>query len=487
MTRPPYLSFNLNAFNAGRPTTDLLVQTITDQISSVRQLPGCRLPPVRVLAHQLGISKNTVQRAYDELVARGLAESKKRVGLFLTNGQVKPPENTLRKIAAVPALRKDSLLGPYPQPKKTANASSPINLSAPVIHPSLLPREQFAACMRSVLKDPKLNVGAYPDPQGFLPLRRKIAERLNKRGIAARAEEIVTTLGSQQCLDLICQVLEDKKIGIENPPYAGAMSIFVRNNAKLLGLPLDPFSKGINLPTWERRIARAKPSLLYLIPSCQNPTGYSYTTTEMDQLIDWSAHYGFGILEDDWGSDMLSFSEFRPSLRTRGGGGVFYMNSFTKKLLPSLRLGYMVGSPETVPALLWSKQVSILSTPLLLEATLFEFLDRGYYDAHLKRMNAILDQRYHNFIDLLRQLMPAGVKWTSPGGGPILWLEMPPGVSTQNIKTDLAAENIFVNDFDRAFLGKPHLHGFRICYSNLLLEDLEHGLQRLAATIKKHM
>lgn len=201
----------------------------------------------------------------------------------------------------------------------------------------------------------------------------------------------------------------------------------------------------------------------------------------------WSARYGFGILEDDWGSDMLSFSEFRPSLRARGGENVFYMNSFTKKFLPSLRLGYIVGNAETVPALLWSKQVSVLSTPLLMEAALFEFLDRGYYEVHLKHLHANLDRQYQDCLDLLRQFMPDGVQWTSPGGGPILWLEMPQGVPTQPVKEDLAKQNIFLNDFDRAFLGKAHLHGFRICYSNLPPEDLEYGIEKLAASIRKNM
>ena len=483
MRNQPYLSLNLNAFNSGgRPATDKLIAAIRDQILATRFPSGCRLPPVRVLAHQLGISKTTVQRVYDELVAQGLAESKKRVGLFLTS-PAEDSKQVPRKKAISPTLKDlPPLWGPRPG-SRSAKTDKPIGLSGASIDPDLLPTEKFAACLRSVLKDRKSGMAVYPGPQGFLPLREKIAQRLNKRGIPGRAEDIVTTLGSQQCLDLVCRVLAKKKIATESPAYLVGKALFELSDVRQVGLPLNPF-KGIDLEDWERRITRSEPGLLYLVPNFQNPTGYSYSTVEMNQIIDWSREYGFGILEDDWGSDMLSFSEFRPSLRARGGDGILYMNAFTKKLLPSVRLGYLVGNEKTVPMLVRSKHASVLGTPFILEVALFEFLDRGYYDVHLKQLHTELDRRYRHCLDVLRQTMPEGVKWTTPGGGPILWLEMPSRVSLHAMSARLAEKNVSFLICDKAFFGKPHLNGFPLCYSRLFPEELQRDIEVLAREIR---
>ena len=486
MPSQPYLSINLNIGPSGRrPTSAQLIDLIVSQVGVEQFPPGCRLPPVRVLAHQLGVSKNTVQRTYDELVARGLVESKRRVGLFLSSpqGNVHPLRQNQACSPAIIDLGSSS--APLRR-NRLPGSSERIVLSGATIDPDLLPAEKFTACLRSVLKDRKSQLGTYPDTQGFPPLRKKIAARLNKRGIPAAPEHVVTTLGSQQCLDLVCRVLTNKKVATENPAYQIGKSLFEMNGVKLAGLPLDPFT-GIDLENWERRIARIRPGLLYLIPNFQNPTGYTYSTQELNQIVNWSSEYGFGILEDDWGSDMLSFSEFRPSLRARGGDAVLYMNAFTKKLLPSLRLGYLVGNEATTTALVKSKQVSILGTPLIIEAAVFEFLDRGYYDVHLKQLHTELDLRYQNCLDILRQTMPEQVKWTTPGGGPLLWLELPPRISLQKVARKLAEKEIYVLPSDPAFFGNPHLHGFRLCYSAIKPEAMQKGVEMLSEEIKREL
>src|SRR4029453_18863085 len=134
-------------------------------------------------------------------------------------------------------------------------------------------------------------------PQGLLPLRRVIAERLQKRGIEARVDDIVTTAGSQQALDVVCRVLTQKRIATENPTYEQGKMLFEMNSVEVLGLPLDPF-RGIDVDTWECLLAERRPALVYLTTNFHNPTGYSYSTSELHHILDWSQRYGFGILED---------------------------------------------------------------------------------------------------------------------------------------------------------------------------------------------
>ena len=480
MAGQPYLRINFNHQNPGRSlSVGQIVAAIKDQIVTEKVMPGCRLPPVRALAHQLGMSKNTIQTAYDELVAQGLIESKQRLGLFVA------PDPQIVKVAS------EAIVPPPPLMALPANHASAgsrltsgtrLNLSSVFIDPELLPRERLAACFRTVLKQPRLQVAYHA--QGFLPLRQAIAERLHTRGIEARVDDIVITAGAQQALDIVCRVLACKRIATENPAYEIGKMLFHMNHMHAIGLPLEPFH-GMAVDTWERIIATEKPALIYLTPNFHNPTGYSYSTSELNHILEWSQQYGFGILEDDWGSDMLSFSEFTPSLRARGGEGVLYINSFTKKLLPSLRLGYLVGNAQTTPALVASKVASCLGLSSIVEAALFEFLDRGYYDVHVKQLQHELDKRYRHCLQVLRHTMPEGVKWTTPGGGPSLWLEVPKEVDCEQLQTRLAKRQVTIHLSNASFFGTPHLNGFRIGYALLRPDDLQRGIEMVAEELHR--
>jgi DNA-binding transcriptional MocR family regulator len=144
-----------------------------------------------------------------------------------------------------------------------------------------------------------------------------------------------------------------------------------------------------------------------------------------------------------------------------------------------------VGNPQTTPALVASKAVSCLGLSSIVEAALCEFLERGYYDVHLKQLQPELDQRYQHCLQVLRQTMPEGVQWTTPGGGPSLWLEVPAGIDRDKIRTRLESKNVLVRFSDGAFFGTPHLHGFRIGYALLTLHEMQRGLELLASELRR--
>ncbi len=475
----PYLRLRIDHAGQERKPTALHIVASVQREHAAGLLPeGSRLPPVRVLQHQLGIAKNTVQSAYQELVARGLVEGRNRRGYFVL-------QDSRQQLRPVKSIRP---AGSTWIEVTTARSASPdnrglLNLGSTFIDHELLPRERLAQCFRAVLKDPGLP--SHYSLHGFAPLREIIARRLAKRGIPARAEDVIITTGSQQALDLVARSLRKRSVAIENPAYGIGKRMLEISQLHLLPLPLNPFD-GIDLEVWRRELAAGRPAALYLTTNFQNPTGYSYSTGELARLLELSQELAFGLVEDDWGSDMLSYSDYRPPLRALGGENVLYMNSFTKKLLPSLRIGYVLANEASRPALLEAKHVATLGCATLIEAALFEFLHRGYYDTHLRALQSELDARYHACLATLEAVMPEGVRWTTPGGGPTLWLELPRCIKLTRLGERLLAKKVVLGATPSTwFFGEPHLHGTRLGYAFLPVPALQRGLDLLAREIRR--
>ncbi|MFO0725537.1 MAG: PLP-dependent aminotransferase family protein [Myxococcota bacterium] len=476
MVKVPYVRFPVLARNGeGRIGSAELIAAVIEEIESGRLVAGSRLPPVRVLERNLGPSKNTVQAAYEELALRGLIEAREREGWFVSARLARAAPEPLPP-PPLPKLKPAPVLGP-PRAAKDG-----IALSVVFIDPELLPTEKLADCARSVLRQP--GMAALYDAQGYPPLRAAIAERLNARGFSVSPEEVIITTGSQQAIDLVARALEVRRVATETPVYAHGRHVFESFGIQVTGLPLDPFGR-VDLADWAARLERTRPGALYAITSFQNPTGYSYSTHELEQLIALSRRFDFALIEDDWGSDMLPDGEPRPTLRQLGGRSVTYINSFTKKLLPSLRVGYLIADPSLVPTLVGMKRLGTLGNAWLTEAIVCEFLERGYYDRHLSELGQALEARYERCLEILRRLMPEDVRFTTPGGGPTLWLELPKEIDLVALAKATADRGVYIESTNNAYLGEPHLNGFRVSYAYSAPEKLERGLTILAEEIRR--
>jgi DNA-binding transcriptional MocR family regulator len=467
VNRAPHVSFPIRTRGRRPSAADIVEGVMSGQLPA-----GSRLPPVRVLEAQLGMSKNTAQAAYEELASRGIIEARAREGWFVRSSTSATTGTCTRTSTRAELL---------PPPALPTPRSARISLSTVFVDPELLPREKLADCARSVLKQPGLK--PFYDAQGLLTLREAIAARLQRRGMEVTAANVVVTVGSQQALDIVSRTLVTKRIATETPVYPHARMLFESAGLAIGGLPLDPFA-GPDLDAWEKAIAELRPGLLYLITSFQNPTGYSYSTHELERILSIATAHDVAILEDDWGSEMLSGSEYRPMLRLLGGENVLYVGSFTKKLWPSMRVGYVIAPESLVPSLVGAKRVSTLGGAQITEAIVAEFLERGYYDGHLEKLQAELDARYAACLDALRELMPDDVRWTTPGGGPTLWLELPSRIDLVALSARLAEKGVAIESADSAFVGERHLNGFRVSYAYSPPPLLREGLEILAKEIR---
>ncbi|MCB9734986.1 MAG: GntR family transcriptional regulator [Deltaproteobacteria bacterium] len=227
----PFVGLNVRPADGRRAVALDIVRAVADAVAAGRLPAGCRLPPVRALEHQLGISKNTVQAAYDELAARGLLLARERDGVFVA-------APTAEHAPAAPAFhpRRPELapigLDTTPVPPGV------LSLSTVFIDPALLPIERLQDCFRSVLAQPGLR--PFYDPRGHRPLREAIARRLVARGMDVAPDDVLITSGSQQALDLVGRTLARKRVALEDPVYAQARLMFDNHGASVLGLPSTP-------------------------------------------------------------------------------------------------------------------------------------------------------------------------------------------------------------------------------------------------------
>lgn len=465
----PYIRVNIRV--NGPFTADSIADSIAEDHAEGRLPAESRLPPVRMLAHQLGISKNTVQAAYEELVARDLVESRGRSGVFVKSNSM---------------LTFSSCASPdpsyIPSPPPSNDEDTLINLSSVFIDASLLPVKRLEQCYRLAFSE--LGSQTKADYQGFPPLREAIAQRLNDRGFAIGPQNVITAVGSQHALDLVSRVLKVERLATEDPCYLGGKRLFDLNEIELVGLPVDPFSKQ-DISRWKTILRDTQPELMYLTTNFQNPTGYSYSTGELDQIAQLSSDLGIPVLEDDWGSDMLSHSEYRPPLRALAGDNVLYLNSFSKKVLPTIRVGYLVAPDSLMEKLVLAKRASMIATPTPPEMALAIFLQRGYYDKHLKKMQKELDRRYSACLKVLQQELPPQCRWTLPGGGPLIWLELPRNVCLQELHDRMLAQGYSIDVKIQRMLGKARLHGVPIGFADPKPDILRNGLCSLSEEIRE--
>ena len=480
-----YLRVHVGGDSAGRAfTAGAIAELIARQLERDPAAAGTLLPPARALALRLGVPAATVRAAYRRLEARSLVRRGGRGVLAVAARRRAGARRAGARRAGSPTPATPALRPVVPANRPARGTPGYITLSSAFLDPRLAPRREIVRCMRAALRDPGPSTFAHL--QGYPPLRALIARRLSRIGIEADPEHVVITIGSQQVLDLVCRSLQTRKIATEDPAYIAAKALFALSDVEITGLPVDPFT-GIDLARWRELLSTRRPSLAYLTSSFQNPTGYSYASAELRRILEWSEELGFGILEDDWGSDMLPYSEHQPTLRALGGDNVLYMNAFTKKTLPSLRVGFVVCNERTLPAVLQGKKLSINGTPAMIEETLFELIDGGDYDAYLARARAELEARYRHLLALLRSLMPPAVRWTLPGGGPILWLELPRQVSLERLIGELRDRKVLVNPQDAAFLGAPHLHGLMIGYAFPDRAEMTAAIEILSERVRRQL
>src|SRR5512147_2328678 len=397
--------------------------------------PDTRLPASRQLAQDLGVNRITVENAYAELEAEGLILSRLGSGTYVLAPDTLSPLPKNDPEAPWP-LWQQSLQGyrntirNRPPKPKALRHPQPISFASGIGDANMFPAEEFRKVLQTVMRRDGFDALNYGERNGYGPLRESITHILASQGLNTRPEDILITAGSQQALSLVSQLLLNPGdvILVESPTYAGALELFRALGFKAVGVPVD--SQGMQVEGLEKLLQQHHPRLIYTIPNFHNPTGTCLSSARRRQLIVLAERYNVPILEDDFVGDLRYDGHAQPSLKALDPGGqVIYVSTFSKMLVPGLRVGFIVADGPVYGSLLNYKRLSDLATSTLIQRALDAFVTIGRYRAYLHRSCQVFRKRRDAMLDAIDRHLPPSVSFDAPKGGLFIWLKLPESMS----------------------------------------------------------
>lgn len=477
-----------------RPEGAPMYQQIFDQIASrIRSgaFPaGYRLPPTRSLAADLGTHRNTVVRAYAELEAAGFLSSTVGRGTFVKawrGGEATPAdatsERTLPWSSLLSTASRSEPIRRFLRYRRNPAPKDVIDLTKMQPPEDLLPTDLFRRCLEHALKGNADKVLGYAPKDGFRSLRARIVEDLARRGVPAPVEDVLVTTGSQQGIDLVARALLDPGdvVLTHAATYAGALQVFAASRAHVVGVPSD--GEGPDLEAL-RRLGARRPKLLYLMPNHANPTGACMSRARRASVLAWARDAQVAVIEDDYAADLeLEGAPLPPALRALDPD-VIHIGTFSKRLIPALRIGYVVAPAELKPHLVAMKHTTDLGCSALHQLALAEFLDRGYLVAHLNRIQPAYRARRDALLDALRARLPNEIRWQRPTRGLSIWLELPPHVDPERVFEEGKRKKVLVAPGHHYAVDDQTQPGVRLNFCWEPEERLRQGAERVATAIE---
>ena len=442
--------------------------------------PGSRLPTVRRLAEDHGLTRLTVQSAFAELQDQGWIQSTVGRGTFVSDKTPSPPPSRLQ------------ISGSLAELLEAADRPARYQLAQAAPSEEFFPKRDWKACLQAAMnQEGSLNYGTIQGDEG---LRSQISRVLLERGLQVPPEQILITHGAQQGMDLVARTLSrpTQPVLLETPCYPGALELLHTLSRPCLEVPVE--NGGPSLKAIEEQCRRHRPSLFYTVPTFQNPTGLLTSPAHRAALLQLAQRYDFWILEDDvWG--FLNYTpSLPPPLKAQDRHNrVIYVSSFSKTLMPALRIGFVVASEEVLQALSQKKHASDLVCSLLLQRALAEYLKRGLFPDHLHKVVPLYRQRRDALYGALQQHL-GQCRFSQPPGGLSHWLQLPAGVDEQEVYQEACALGLICARGE-AFYPNPQGGYLRLSFgahppreleqAATLLGKLVTGLERRGALLRQ--
>jgi len=416
-----------------------------------------KLPPIRSLAKQLSVNNVTVVNAYNLLENDGLVYKISGSGTFVT------------------PIDDDNI----------EKKSTSIDFSVTSLESTLFPIENFKIAINKVLDRDLGKVFEYQEIKGFKPLRESLVKYLKSTNIDVALEDIHIISGAQQGIDIISKGLVDYNdvIFIEDPTYAGAVASFKMKGADIVRIPIS--FDGINMEQLESLLQEVEPKFFYTIPNFHNPTGYTYSYKNKLKLLELAQQYNFYIIEDDYSNELnFSDSDIVTIKSLDKYDRVIYIKSFSKVLMPGLRLGFIIAPKIMEKELLYAKHISDISTSGLLQRAFDIFLRSGYLEQQLKIILSEYKKRFDFTIKLIENKYKDSFDINLPKGGLNFWFKLPENIDVVNFYEELLNSGVKVAIGEDFSENSKYRKYFRLNIASVSISDIELGIKIIDDLIK---
>lgn len=472
---------------------------IAQAIGSGTLAPDMRVPSSRSLAEALGISRNTVNAAYQGLIDDGLLVSRERSGCFVASLEDRPEvgpggfgnaaaaddaADAAADAAAVWAARFAIRPSQMPQITKPRNwMDYPYPFLFGQFDPSLFPTNPWRESVKAASSVQEISRWARDmidddDPDLLDQLRHKV---LPRRGIFAGPGEIIITIGSQHALSMLVQLLvgRDTPVGIENPGYPDVRHMVGMATTDMRALTCDGYGVVPDRVFASRRVA-------FVTVGHQCPTTAVMPIGRRRELLDTASRHGVVLVEDDYESDLsVEGDADLPCLKSLDRGDrVIYTGSFSKVLAPGLRIGYIVAPKPVIDELRVLRRLMLRHPPTNNQRSLATFIQLGHYRQHLHRTATVLHERAQRIATLLPDLLP-DCRFRRDFGAKSFWIEGPPDLDSRDLVRAAREQGVLIEAGDIFFLdpaeGRRH---FRLGFTSIATHRIEPGLRRLASLVR---
>ena len=417
-----------------------------------------KLPPIRKLADYMGVNNATIVKVYELLENEGYVYKIVGSGTFASNMKLKK--------------------------KKSVKREGLIHFDSGNPSADMFPIEDYKKAINMALERDGSTIFDYDEGKGSKELREEISEYLRERQINTDKENIQIISGAQQGIDIVCKGLINYSdvVFVEEPTYNGALEVFKSRGAKVISIPM--LDDGIDIGILKLKLEKIKPKLMYVMPNFQNPTGISYSAYKKRKLIELSEEYDFYILEDDFISDFPFDSEDNRPLKSYDNNDrVIYIKSFSKILMPGLRIGIVEIPMELQSKILWAKYSSDISTPGLIQKSMYYYMSCFNWDEYLNNISKLYYEKYSLAKKLIEENLSEKLKVRNAVGGINFFLELPRGYSANDFYNFILEKGVIITPGTYFFDNIMDDRYFRINVANASLDDIREGISIISENL----